>query len=148
MADILLKPGTETTLVFPSGSAPVSGARYASNEIIIVANDTASHPDVIQVTVEANGGTATEPVNVFLAQGNTAGDYDGIVASGVDPLSIAPLPNMDPLGSLIMDGSNLMRKSFVARVLKPRFVVVIENGNAAGLTALVVTVKEYNYESV
>jgi len=145
MADIKLKPGTETVLTFAT-TAPVSGRRMASQEVEIVADDVTAHEDQVQVTIEADGGTAGEAINVFVAQGDSGSAFDGPVTPSTDP-SLATLNNIDPGGALIADGVNLVRSSHVFRVLQSRFVVVIENATNNALSNLVVTVREFNYES-
>ena len=109
MSDTLLKPGTETSLTF-TDNAPADGARYASNAITLVADDVTAHTDQVLVTVEGTGDatSAGNAVNVYIAQGNTAGEYDGNVVPSVNP-GAETLPNLDIPFPLIVANATLQQ---------------------------------------
>ena len=97
-----------------------------------------------------DSGTNNQGVDCHIAQGTFAGadDFDGPITPSVDTSTTAQVRNIEAPSALIMDGTNLMRKTFIFRCTKPRFIVVIVNNSTAALNNLVATVRILNYENV
>ena len=147
MADQLIKSSAGVALT-PAGGGTVTNGQIVSTEaVVIVADDTTSHEDLIEVSVKIDAGTDGAAISVTLAEGNTAGEYDGETTPSVTTLTDAEMRNCQVPFSVIANAS-VQRSTGVFRVTKPRFIVLVKNNGALSITGLVVSYRKLNYESV
>ena len=146
MADIKLIQGAVQTPTFTNSASIAQNTPMSTAAVLLSADDITAQEDEVRVDIDFAGGTAGEAVNIYIAEGNAAGEYDGDAPVDSAVVPVDSLPNLGVPVPVIVQAAG-GRGSGVFRVTKSRFVVVIENAGAIAITTVGVNVTPLNYQS-